>query len=556
MCIRDRGASEVDLEPGQRTPGRSRPLPKIPGYRIEKAIGRGATGIVFRARQLAVDRPVALKILHPELVGTKRAVRRLQREARTAARLAHPSIISAIDMGEQDGQWWYAMELVEGTPLSRRLREGPLSEREALRVFTPLCEALQHACEAGVVHRDIKPANILIDERGRARLVDLGLAFAEDDPMMTSGGGTLGTPHYISPEQARDPSTADTRSDIWSLGATLFHALCGRPPFEGDSVAEILSGVLYQRIPDPRRLRPGLSRGMVLVLRKCLNQDPARRYQEPQELLRDLERLRERRSVQVRASSLDPVEGQRSLIVLAGIAVAVGLLAVGATWIVVAPPWRDTGSAPQSLGGPRNFPRIEAALRNFEEGGDLARPTLAELEQLRVGLQPHEDVARQRIEAAQVLVLESLGRSLERMMSDYDTRQRALFAEQDFAGLERLLTTELRERLFTTTGFDSVEQLPTQLEGRISAWRTPLAQRTAELRRAALLSARACLRRHLGTRGLGLQAELDSLRSAGLWRDAQMLLRHRTAADWCREAGCIVDGLDPEQVLDLSLIHI
>ena len=114
-------------------------FPKIRGYRLEGVLGKGATGVVYRATQLAVDRQVALKILHSELVGAKRAVRRLQREARTAARLAHPSIISAIDMGEIDGQWWYAMELVEGQSLSQRLREsGPLSERDALRLFLSL----------------------------------------------------------------------------------------------------------------------------------------------------------------------------------------------------------------------------------------------------------------------------------------------------------------------------------------------------------------------------------------------------------------------------------
>ena len=151
---------------------------KIPGYRIEGVLGRGATGIVYSAVQLAVDRPVAIKVLHADLVGTGRAIRRLQREARTAARLAHPGIISAIDMGERDGRWWYAMELVEGISLAERLAErGPLTEREALRLFCPLCDALQHLYEGGVVHRDIKPANILINERGRARLVDLGLAF-------------------------------------------------------------------------------------------------------------------------------------------------------------------------------------------------------------------------------------------------------------------------------------------------------------------------------------------------------------------------------------------
>src|SRR5688572_16221200 len=298
--------------PNEPAPTSASPqMPEIPGYRLESVLGRGSTGTVYRAVQLAVDREVAIKVLHPELAGSK-AVRRLEREARTTARLAHPGIVSAIDMGQVGGLWWYAMELVDGASLSSHLREkGRPSEREALRLFIPLCEALVHAHEHGVVHRDIKPANILVDSHGRARLVDLGLALTEDDPLLTRTGGTLGTPHYLSPEQARNPQAVDVRSDIWSLGATMFHAMCGRPPFNGESVAEILSGVLYAHIPDPRQLEPQLSPGMALVLRKCLTRSTDRRYATPSDLLRDLEALRERRAVRVSARGLDPVAGAR-----------------------------------------------------------------------------------------------------------------------------------------------------------------------------------------------------------------------------------------------------
>lgn len=200
-------------------------LPRVPGYRLEGLLGRGSTGVVYRARQVSVDRVVALKILHKELVGARKAELRLQREARATAKLAHPNIVTAIDMGEVDGVWWYAMELVDGQPLHKILAESHLTEREALRLFIPIVEALQHLSERGIVHRDIKPSNILVDTGGRARLVDLGLAHAEDDPQITNHGGTLGTPHYISPEQARDPGSADAQSDLWSLGATLYHAV-------------------------------------------------------------------------------------------------------------------------------------------------------------------------------------------------------------------------------------------------------------------------------------------------------------------------------------------
>ena len=276
----DRPASSAGRRSG--APWRTPPTPRIPGYEIGEVVGRGSMGIVYRARQLIVDREVAIKVLHPEHREKDRLIRRLQREARTTARLAHPHVVSAIDMGETDGLWWYAMEYVDGPSLAGRLRqEGRLKERTALRLFIPLVEALEHLNEHGVVHRDIKPANILIDKAGGARLADLGLAFVEQDPSITGQGGTLGTPHYISPEQAVDSSSADVRSDIWSLGATLYHSVCGRPPFSGNSAAEILSALLYQRVPDPRELEPGLSKGLALVIRKCLTHEPEGRYQTP-----------------------------------------------------------------------------------------------------------------------------------------------------------------------------------------------------------------------------------------------------------------------------------
>ncbi|MEO0653203.1 MAG: serine/threonine-protein kinase, partial [Planctomycetota bacterium] len=313
--------------------------PEIPGYRLEAVIGQGSTGTVFRGFQTAVEREVAIKVLHPELIAKPRIVERLRREARTLARLRHPHLISAIDMGEVGGRWWFAMEFVDGPSLADRIRsEGPLTEREALRLFLPLCEALEALWEGGVVHRDIKPANVLL-ERGprggvvRARLADLGLAFAGDEPGLTGQGGTLGTPHYISPEQAREPSGVDIRSDLWSFGATLFHSLCGRPPFTGESMAEVLSAVLHARIPDPQRLAPHLGRGMALVVRRCLVRDPAGRYQDPVELLADLELLRERRAPAVVPAQLDPLEragqGWRRRALVGGAIASV--LAAGAT---------------------------------------------------------------------------------------------------------------------------------------------------------------------------------------------------------------------------------
>src|SRR6185436_5313535 len=384
----------------QRAPRREDVPPSIPGYELQGFIGRGSSGAVYRARQLAVDREVAIKILHPHLARESRVVRRLQREARTTARLAHPHIVSAVDMGETDGRWWYAMELVDGPSLAQRLRsEGRVREREALRLFIPLCEALEHLWEHGVVHRDINPGNILIDKAGGARLADLGLAVAEDDPSITGTGGTLGTTHYISPEQAVDPRKADVKSDIWSFGATLYHAMCGRPPFNGESAAEVLSGVLYSPIQDPEELEPTLSSRLALVLRKCLTRDPVRRYQNPHELLLDLERVRERRAPKIQRSRLDPVHRKSdqakrvALAATAGLVVVLGALAVILPALLRGERPADASAAPE--GGP--FEPL-AELRSRRDAG-VGRPAelLGELQEMQPRVPLREKVAYEEL---------------------------------------------------------------------------------------------------------------------------------------------------------------
>jgi serine/threonine-protein kinase len=315
---------------GRGEPGdgeRRAELPQIAGYRIEGVLGRGATGVVYRAVQLSVEREVALKVLHPFATTKESTVRRLRREARLMAMLDHPNIVAAIDVGRSAAGWWMSMDLVEGQALSERLRRGgPMKEEEALRLFIPIAAALQHAHEAGVIHRDVKPANILVTPEGEPRLVDLGLARAEDEPQLTRVGATMGTPHYVSPEQARNPADVDARSDVYSLAATLHHALCGAPPFPGESTAEVIASVMHDPVGDPRELRPGLSRGASLVLRKALSKDRARRHASAREFAADLGLVLKGKKPLVRAADLDPMAGAggvRRRVLVLGAAVAV-----------------------------------------------------------------------------------------------------------------------------------------------------------------------------------------------------------------------------------------
>ena len=251
-------------------------------------------GAVYRGIQISLHRPVAIKLLPEALAKNQSFVERFHREARAAAALNHPNIIQVYDAGEQDGTHYFAMELVDGETLSNKVeRDGPMHESEAVAVAMCVAAALQHAwTKAKLIHRDIKPDNLIVTSDGMVKVCDLGLAkCVGQDSNLTVSGTLMGTPHYIAPEQACGETEVDTRADIYSLGASLFFLVTGKPPFHADSSMAVMYKHVNEPLPDPRKLNPKLSNGIVRILKKMTAKEPAERYQDMLELYNDLERV-------------------------------------------------------------------------------------------------------------------------------------------------------------------------------------------------------------------------------------------------------------------------
>ncbi|MBL8750271.1 MAG: serine/threonine protein kinase [Planctomycetes bacterium] len=304
-------------------------------YEILDRVGAGAMGTVFKARHKKLNRIVALKVLKPSLARDTRYVDRLRREARIVASLNHAHIVTGYDLGEQGGYHYFVMEFVEGKSLRALLVEwGMFAEEYVRRVARQVALALDHAYQRGVIHRDIKPGNILIDERGNVKLTDMGLAKGPADMTLTRDGATVGTPQYISPEQARNPQDVDVRSDLYSLGATLYHMATGVPPFRGDTMAQLLTKLLHETPVPPDEINPALSPGLSLVIRKLLAKDLRVRYQTPRELLDDLDRIERALPPQVDVDRLVASTGPRTALwPTLGVGLGVVALAGVALWI-------------------------------------------------------------------------------------------------------------------------------------------------------------------------------------------------------------------------------
>src|SRR5712691_11240595 len=251
---------------------------ELAGYRIESLLGRGGMGVVYRARDLALERNVALKLLAPELAQDVRFRERFLRESRLAASLDHPAIIPIYDAGEVAGQLYIAMRLVEGTDLKRLLaEEGALQPEHALALLEQVADALDAAHERGLVHRDVKPSNVLVDERRHCYLADFGLSrrLAEQG-VPAAAGRSIGTVDYVAPEQIRGEEL-DGRADLYSLGCLLYECLAGRPPFARGSDTAVVFAHLEEEPPSLPVLSP--------VIRKALAKEPDDRYQSGREMI-------------------------------------------------------------------------------------------------------------------------------------------------------------------------------------------------------------------------------------------------------------------------------
>ena len=277
----------------------------LPGYEVLEELGRGAMGVVYKARQVGLNRLVALKVVRTGVSAGVQQRTRFQLEVAALARLHHPHIVQIHEVGEFQGLPFFAMDFHPGGTLARKLRGQPLPPREAARMAINLGRAVQHAHEAGVIHRDLKPSNILLSADGTPRIADFGLAKHLDTPQgPTCTGTVLGTPSYMAPEQASaQKSEIGTTSDVYALGAILYELLTGRPPFRAASATETMMHVITDAPVPPSRLQVGLPRPLEVICLKCLAKAPARRYASACAFADDLERFLAGEPIQARPVS-------------------------------------------------------------------------------------------------------------------------------------------------------------------------------------------------------------------------------------------------------------
>src|SRR5580765_1199072 len=313
-------------------------LGELGDYELLEEVGRGAQGVVFRARQKSLNRTVALKVISLGQWASKAHLRRFRLEAEAAAKLEHPGIVPIHEVGERDGSCYFSMKFVEGGQLDEVVRRAPMSIRQAAELIAKVARTVHYAHEHGILHRDIKPGNILLDGKGEPHLTDFGLArLVETESTMTRTLDVLGTPSFMAPEQAMGNNAAvSSVTDIYGLGAVLYQLLTGQPPFAGGATYETIKLLLDTEPRQPRLLNPKIDRDLSTICLKCLEKDPKRRYSSALALAEDLERWLKHEPILARHTGIIGrsrkwARRNPSSALLMACLVA---LATGATWIL------------------------------------------------------------------------------------------------------------------------------------------------------------------------------------------------------------------------------
>ncbi len=503
-------------------------------YELLEEIARGGLGVVYRARQLGLNREVAVKLLRTGALAGEEEARRFRAEATAAAALDHPHIVPIYEVGEHEGQPYFSMRLVSGRDLGAVTREGSLPPHRAAELVATVADAVQHAHERGLLHRDLKPSNVLLDAEGAPHVTDFGFARRLDtDAAFTLSGQVLGTPGYLAPEQAAGRRDLTVACDVYGLGALLYHLLTGRAPFVGDSPAVVLRQTLEAEPPPPRLLNPAVPRDLETITLKALAKEPRARYATARALADDLRRhLRDepicarpagRAERVVRWARRRPVPAALLGIIL-GLLLAVGAISIGAGI-------RVDRQRRQAEAVKRFLAELLASPDPSRDGRDVRVTDLL----ARAARRAETELAGQPLVLAEVQ--STLGFTYYQLSQYAEAEpllRRALALYQRHLGPESVPTAEAHARL-----------------GALLNWDSRSAEGIAELERAA-----AILRRHQPRARpelAGALAELGGARMvAGDYASAQPALEE--AATLCRRLGARADQTLASALGDLSTL--